>query len=52
MRINDRGLNKAKQRSKKHHKSKNGMRVTNRSIFILEEQKKKKAKKIKEKRND
>ena len=42
MEINDRSLHRAVGRQKKHDKKKNGMRVSNRSIFILEEQKVKK----------
>ena len=44
MRINDKGLRKANRRQKQHDKKKNGMRVSNKSIFILEEQKVKKKK--------
>jgi len=42
-------LNKARRRYHKHHKNKNGMKVDNRNIFILEEMKKKKADKEKKK---
>ena len=42
-------LNKAKRRDRKYHKKKNGMKVDNRNIFILEEMKKKKADKEKKK---
>ena len=48
IRINDKGLRRAEKRQKAHDKAKNGMRVTNRNIFILEEQKFKKGKKARE----
>ena len=44
MRINDSKLRRAKRREKARRKAKNGMRVSNKSIFILEEQKVKKKK--------
>ena len=49
MRINDKGLRKAERREKARRKAKNGMRVSNKSIFILEEQKVKKKKEADEK---
>lgn len=45
-------LSKAIQRERKQHKNKNGMRVDNRAAFLLEEQKVKRASKIKESKND
>lgn len=42
-------LDKAINRDRKHHKDKNGMQVDGKSIFLLEEQKKKKADKLKRK---
>jgi len=42
-------LDKAVTRDRKHNKKKNGMRVDGKSVFILEEQKKKKAEKQKSK---
>lgn len=42
-------LDKAINRDRKHHKDKSGMQVDGKSIFILEEQKKKKAEKNKAK---
>ena len=47
MEINDKGLRRAEKRQKQHDKKKNGMRVTGKSIFLLEEQKVKKGKKAK-----
>jgi len=46
MEYNDKSLRKAERRDKLYHKRKNGMKVSNRSIFILEEQKVRKAKKV------
>ena len=48
MRINDKNLRRAERRQKQYNKKKNGMRVSNRGIFILEEQKVKKARKARE----
>ena len=49
MRINDKGLRRAEKRQKQYNKKKNGMRVDNKNIFVLEEQKKKKGEKANEK---
>jgi hypothetical protein len=45
-------IRKANRRDKKRHKTINGMKVDNRNIFILEEEKRKKALKIKKEREE
>jgi hypothetical protein len=47
MRNHDSDLTKAEKRENKHTKKKNGMRVSNKSIFVIEEVKVKKGKEAK-----